>query len=100
MRYNIAVTGTGSLIGQAIIKCIIKSTSKNVYKIIGFDYFKETVGSFLCDKNIILSDIYINPELEKKWLDEIVFHLNDNSIDILFVGIDFALKYFSKHKIY
>ncbi len=100
MRYNIAVTGTGSLIGQAIIKSIQNSNDSDKFKIIGFEYLKETVGSFWCDKHIILSDIYLYPHLEDEWLKEIVFHINKELIDILFVGVDFELKLFSKYKVF
>ena len=50
------VTGTGSLIGQSIIKSILKSNLlKNKIDIIGFDYFKETVGSFWCKKKLSIA---------------------------------------------
>ena len=98
MKYNIGVTGTGSLIGQAIIKSIQRSTDLNNYKIIGFDYFNDTVGSFWCEKNYQLPDIYTNPHLEKKWLNEVLLHLKNESIDILFIGVDFELELFAKHK--
>lgn len=99
MKYNIAVTGTGSLIGQAIIKSIQNSNISDKFKIIGFEYLKETVGSFWCDKHINITDIYLYPHLEDEWLKEIIFHINKELIDILFVGVDFELKLFSKHKV-
>ena len=53
---NIGITGTGSLIGQAIIKSIKQSSFKNE-RLIGIDYFTETIGSYWTDKNYILPDI-------------------------------------------
>ena len=100
MKYNIAVTGTGSLIGQAIIKSIQNSNESEKFKIIGFEYLKDTVGSFWCDKHINITDIYLYPHLEDNWLKEVIFHINNESIDILFIGVDFELQLFSKHKIY
>ena len=98
MKYTIGVTGTGSLIGQAIIKSIRNSNESNNFKIIGFDYFYNTVGSFLCEINHKLSDVYLYPDLEDTWLKEILFHINKDSIDILFIGVDFELELFAKHK--
>ena len=89
MKYNIAVTGTGSLIGQAIIKSIQNSNESEKFKIIGFEYLKDTVGSFWCDKHINITDIYLYPHLEDNWLKEVIFHINNESIDILFIGVDF-----------
>ena len=37
-KVNIAVTGIGSLIGQAVIKSIQRSDLKDKINIIGFDY--------------------------------------------------------------
>jgi len=99
MKYNIGVTGTGSLIGQAIIKSIKNSTKSNNYKIIGFDYFNNTVGSFLCESNHKLkTDIYSDPDLEDDWLQEILFHVKEESLDMLFIGVDFELELFAKYK--
>ena len=98
MKYTIGVTGTGSLIGQAIIKSIKNSNESNNFKIIGFDYFYNTVGSFLCEINHKLSDVYLYPDLEDTWLKEILFHINKDSIEIMFIGVDFELELFAKHK--
>ena len=99
MKYKVAITGTGSLIGQAIIKCLKRSSDNKKYKIVGFEYLKDTVGSFWCDKHINLTDIYLYPHKEKEWLEELIYHLNNESIDILFVGVDFELKLFAKYKV-
>ena len=98
MKYIIGVTGTGSLIGQAIIKSIKNSNESNNFKIIGFDYFDDTVGSFLCERNYKLTDIYTNPDLEDNWLQEILSHIKKELIDILFIGVDFELELFAKYK--
>jgi carbamoyl-phosphate synthase large subunit len=93
----IGVTGIGSLFGQAIIKSIKKS-SFNRSKLIGVDYFNNTVGSFWTDKNYILPDILNKNIKEKKWLEKVIDIINLEKINILFLGVDFELKIFSKNK--
>ena len=79
--------------------CVIqKSEFEKKYKIIGFDYLKNTVGSFWCEKHINITDIYLYPHLETDWLEEIVFHLQKELLDVLFVGVDFELELFARHK--
>lgn len=97
-KINIAVTGIGSLIGQAVIKSIQRSDLKDKINIIGFDYFKDTVGSFWIDEKYILPDI-LKPEVtHQEWLDVIVKLIIERDIKILFVGVDFELPIFAKHK--
>ncbi len=97
-KVNIGVTGTGSLIGQAIIKSIQRSNLVDRLGIIGFDYFEKTVGSFWTDKNYILPDILNADITEERWLSLIIEKLNEDNIKMLFVGVDFELSLFSKHK--
>jgi carbamoyl-phosphate synthase large subunit len=97
----IGVTGTGSLIGQAIIKSIKKSylTEKFSINLIGFDYISATVGSYWCNKNFILPDHFYEKEIsEETWLTELIRQINENKISVLFLGIDFELPLFAKHK--
>lgn len=96
--HKIGVTGTGSLIGQAIIKSIQRSNLKGELEIIGFDYFPETVGSFWCKMNFILPDILKDPKLESLWLDSIVSTISFLEIRLMFVGVDFELPLFAKYK--
>lgn len=97
MSYTIGITGTGSLIGQAIIKSIKNSAYANDYQLIGFDYFNNTVGSFWCDENFILPDL-LKPGIEAAWLEEVQRVIHKTQVKILFVGVDFELPYFAKHK--
>ncbi|MDI7237479.1 ATP-grasp domain-containing protein [Leptospira santarosai] len=97
-KTNIAVTGTGSLIGQAIIKSILRSDLNNKVNIIGFDYFQNTVASFWLNENYILPDI-LKPQVgEKKWLNVVLEIIKVNKIKMLFIGVDFELPFFAKHK--
>jgi len=97
-KINIAVTGIGSLIGQAVIKSIHRSNLNDKINIIGFDYFNDTVGSFWIDEKYILPDI-LNPEkTQEEWLDVIVKVIIDRDVKLLFVGVDFELPIFAKYK--
>ena len=94
VKINIAVTGTGSLIGQAIIKSMKKSCLTNEIRIVGCDYFSNTVGSFWCDQNYILPDI-LKEENRVQWRHDIFKIITEESISILFVGVDFELMLFA-----
>lgn len=91
MIYNVGVTGTGSLIGQGIIKSIKNSKLSKNYNVIGFDYFEDTVGSFWCDKNYILPDFYRKIVSEEEWISELIEKILDENLHILFIGVDFEL---------
>ena len=93
----IAITGTGSLFGQAIIKSIKNSSFKNS-TLIGMDYFENTVGSNWVDKNFVLPDLLDIAITESIWLKSVQSIINDNHVEILFVGVDFELPLFSKYK--
>lgn len=97
--YTIGITGTGSLIGQAVIKSIKKSAFKNE-KLIGMDYFSNTIGSYWVDKNYVLLDILDKNVKEEDWLSNVVNIIKDEGINILFVGVDFELHLFAKYKNY
>ncbi len=97
--YNIGITGTGSLIGQAVIKSIKKSSFKNE-KLIGMDYFANTIGSYWVDKNYVLLDILDKDIKEKDWLEDIIDIIKNDKISILFIGVDFELHLFAKYKNY
>lgn len=96
-KLTIGVTGTGSLIGQAIIKSIKASTIFNHSRLIGMDYFENTVGSFWCDKNYILPDL-LKVDLYELWKENILDIISKNSIQILFIGVDFELLKFASLK--
>ncbi len=97
-KKNIAITGTGSLVGQAVIKSIVRSDLKNKVNIIGFDYFNDTVGSFWSDKNYLLPDILKSNVTHQEWLDCILGVLLEHKVEMLFVGVDFELPLFAKFK--
>jgi carbamoyl-phosphate synthase large subunit len=98
MGIKIGVTGTGSLIGQAIIKSIVRSDHKSEYVLIGLDYFACTVGSLWCQKNFILPDL-LKLDQEEEWLSKIKQIIRAEDIRILFAGVDFELPILAKYKI-
>ena len=97
-KINIAVTGVGSLIGQAIIKSIQRSDLKDKIDIIGFDYFKDTVGGFWIDEKYILPDILKPGVTHQEWVDVIVKVIIEKDVKLLFVGVDFELPILAKYK--
>lgn len=97
-KITVGVTGTGSLIGQAIIKSIKNSSLKEVISIIGFDYIEDTVGSYWVRKNFLLPDFLKKETKEEIWLENLIYIINLENIKALFIGIDFELKLFAKYK--
>ena len=95
---KIGVTGTGSLIGQAIIKSIKAGSTCRDVTTIGFDYFPETIGSFWVNKSYILPDVLKDDVTEEEWLEEFICIARKDKIEILFVGVDFELDLFAKNK--
>ena len=94
---RILVTGTGSLIGQAIIKSILSSKIRENVTLFGGDYFENTIGSYWCEKNFILPDL-LNPLEIDNWKHKIYEIVMQYKIQIIFVGVDFELLYFADIK--
>ena len=88
-KKNVAVTGTGSLIGQAIIKSIYRSDLKDKINIIGFDYFEDTVGGFWIDEKYILPDILNLEVSHKEWIEFLIKIIKLRDVKLLFAGVDF-----------
>jgi len=97
---KIGVTGTGSLVGQAIIKAIKSDYDFKKSKIIGFDYIKNTVGSLWCSKTYLLPDILDINITEETWINKLIEIVLSEKIDILLIGVDFELIHFAKNKKY
>jgi carbamoyl-phosphate synthase large subunit len=94
---RIGVTGTGSLIGQAIIKSIRASSYAKDCYVVGFDYFKNTVGSYWVNKNFLLPDILDSGISESQWVKAVTEALGNERLHILLIGLDFELKLFAKY---
>ncbi|MEJ7610965.1 MAG: ATP-grasp domain-containing protein [Ferruginibacter sp.] len=95
---TIGVTGTGSLVGQAIIKCIKASKYYNDSKLVGFDYVPDTIGSYWVDENIILPDITKPGISYETAVNALIGHLRDQQVGILFIGIDFDLPMYAAYR--
>ena len=98
MSISIGVTGTGSLIGQGIIKCILESDEREQFNIVGFDYYDDTVGSFWCDSHFILPDLLAPNITDEIWIDSLTNRILEKRVKILFVGVDFELPILSRVK--
>jgi len=94
---TIGITGTGSLVGQAIIKSIKQSSFKNS-RLVGMDYFEETIGSHWVDENYLLPDILKETNLHEKWVSDIIDIITKEKIQVVFIGVDFELILFANYK--
>lgn len=94
---TVGVTGTGSMVGQAIIKSLRDSEIFGG-RIIGFDYIPETVGSFWCDDNVVLPDILDSEIEDEVLLGALVEAIEHHGIELLFLGLDFELTFFARYR--
>jgi carbamoyl-phosphate synthase large subunit len=85
------VTGAGSAVGQGIVKSLL--FSKLNIKIFFADINKDNAGLYFQKKSIII------PDLQKKnSLKKIIEIINKYKINIIFVGSELDLFFFSKNK--
>lgn len=94
---KVGITGTGSLIGQAIIKSIKNSSLRDKIDITGFDYFQNTIGSYWCNNNYLLPDL-LKPGIFQEWKSRIIDIIKKEGIEILFIGVDFELPFFAENR--
>jgi carbamoyl-phosphate synthase large subunit len=90
-KVNVGVTGTGSLIGQAVIKSIRFSELLDRVNLVGMDYFPGTVGSRWTDASYLLPDILKDEVTEAVWLKELTRIIETEQLHYIFVGVDFEL---------
>lgn len=92
---TVGVTGSGSLIGQAIIKSLRDLRSRYELKIVGFDYFKGTVGSYWVDDHALWPDCLLPQVSDEEWIDEVIDSIQRKGVDVLLIGLDFELSRFA-----
>lgn len=92
-KLNVLVTGAGNGVGQSIIKSL--KISKFKLNIVAADINVFSSGLYVCDKSLIIPKVEDNNSRNK-----FVKILTDNNIDILFVGSEFEIDYFSINKNY
>jgi len=90
-RCNVLVTGAGNTVGQAIIKSL--KIAKLPLNIIAADISKFSIGFFLTKKNLLIPKVE-----EKNSLDKILKICKINKIDLLFIGSEYELLFFSNAK--
>lgn len=98
MAFKVGITGTGSLIGQAIIKSIQNSQYRADYELIGFDYFTETVGSYWVKRTHLLPDILSPAISEATWIAALKEKIEEEQLAIVFVGVDFELPILARYR--
>ena len=94
----IGITGTGSLIGQAIIKSVRASRLKDRVRMVGFDYFPETIGSYWVDTGYVWPDFLKKDVSEDMWLGRVIEDFRRENIQAVLIGTDLELRLFAKHK--
>ena len=88
---RVMITGAGSGVGQGIIKSL--KISKLPITLISADISIMNAGLYRTDESIII------PRVEEVGaLESIIDILNQNNIDIVMIGSEFDLMFFSKNK--
>ena len=90
-KINVLVTGAGSGVGQSIVKAL-KISKLNLH-IISADINELNAGLYRANKGLII------PKVEKKnSLNEFIKIFRKNKIDIVFIGSEIEINFFSKYK--
>lgn len=92
-KLNVLVTGAGNGVGQSIIKSL--KISKFNLNIIAADINVFSSGLYVCNKSLIIPKVE-----EKNSKAKFVKILKNNKINILFIGSEFEIDFFSKNKNY
>lgn len=95
---KIIITGTGSIVGQAVIKSLRASLLRGELELIGLDYIDETVGSFWVDKHYLLPDFFAKKATTNEWFERVVEIISKENAKVLFIGIDFELPLFARFR--
>ena len=97
-KTTIGITCTGSLIGQGVIKSIKKSDLADSVRMIGFEYFPGTVGSYWVDATHVMPDILKSDVSEHDYMGRLLNHIANHGIQFLFVGMGFELPLMAKYR--
>lgn len=97
-KIKVGITGIGGVLGQAIIKSIKNSYLNNRIRMVGFDYFKDTIGSFWVEKDYVLPDVLKEEVSQDDWAAVIADIIKKEKIRILFTGIDFETALFARYR--
>lgn len=99
-KVSVGVTGAGSLIGQAIIKSIVRSESglRDRLRLVGFDPFAEAMGLAWVDEPVLLPNMLADDYREETWLEALTGEIDRLGIEVLLVGLDFELPVLARHR--
>jgi len=97
-KVKVGITGIGSVVGQAVIKSILHSNLHKMISMVGFDYFKDTIGSFWVEKSFLLPDCLKKEIAIEMWVDKIIEYIKLENIKFLLVSLDFELRLIAKYK--
>lgn len=93
---RVAISGIGSLIGQAVAKSLRHPSAGFPVEIIGLDYFSDAIGFRYSDYKFVLPDVLSTGFDEKEWVETIISILEEYRVDYLFIGVDFELQALSR----
>lgn len=94
----VGVTGAGSLIGQAIIKSVVRSKTKERVHLVGFDPFEDAMGLAWVDEARLLPNMLAPEYREDAWLDALMEEIRGHGIQVLLVGLDFELPVLARQR--
>lgn len=93
---RVAISGVGSLIGQAVVKSLRHPSAGFPVEILGLDYFQDSIGFRYSDHKCVLPDMLSADFDEKEWVEALTSTLRQHKINYLFIGVDFELQIFSR----
>src|SRR3989338_5344379 len=96
MRVTVAVTGSGSLIGQGVIKSLKMSTLD--VRVVALDYFRHAVGLYWAEASHLLPDI-LSPEVgEDAYVTTLAEILKREQAAVLLAATDFEIPILARHR--
>lgn len=97
-KLRVGVTGTGSLIGQAVIKSIRRGSLRDEVRLVGMDFFPDTAGAQWVDAHHRLPDLLDRALPESEWIARVEEIIAAERLEFLFIGVDFELRAFAAHR--
>ena len=90
-RMVVGMTCVGSLVSQGVIKSLKDCDLAGRTRLIGFEYFPGTVGSYWVERTHLLPDILKPGVSWEEYVQALCGRIREEGIQILFPGMDFEL---------